>query len=174
MVVPLLPTNKSASRHGMSPAQPVTSMRHCCRSQRTSIPRARMASTMTCVSSLSSTPSSTDRLSASAAQTMARLVILLEPGGWIVACIGPDGRMARRSRVIPNLRIPVVRTGPLRGCLTPRSGGPRGGRSIVGRREPRRANHFPQIGFRQELASRALSGPLVPAVHQAELQSILQ
>ena len=48
---------------------------------------------MTRVSSLSKAPVSSDSPRASAAQTNARFVMLLEPGGRTLACKGPVGRI---------------------------------------------------------------------------------
>jgi hypothetical protein len=94
MVVPLLATYNSFSRAGTTPAQPSSCNWQACRSHITSRPRPTIASIITSVSSHSKTPSSVDRPSDSAAQITARLVMLFDPGGRIVAWIAPHGAIA--------------------------------------------------------------------------------
>ena len=91
MLVPLFPTYNSAAEAGIAPAQPSTSTTRCAASWRTPIPSRPSDSIITCVSSLSSAPVSVELPRASAAQTSARLVMLLEPGGRIEPRAAPIG-----------------------------------------------------------------------------------
>jgi hypothetical protein len=81
IVVPLFPIHKSACGLGGWPAQPTTHSwllrTSCCMET----PTCCQAAIMTCVSSLSNTPDNRLSPSANAAHTMARLVMLLLPGG---------------------------------------------------------------------------------------------
>ena len=99
-MVPLLPSIRSADAAGGRPSQPVTRMVRAPRSCRTATPSCPRPSIITRVSSLSRAPVSSDSPRASAAQTKARLVMLLEPGGRIVARKGPVGWISIESVIV--------------------------------------------------------------------------
>ena len=86
------------------PAASDTDADRCRGSCSTLTPSRRSASIITRVSSLSSTPVNSDSPTARAAQTSARLVMLFEPGGRIVARSGPVGRISTVSRFVMRVR----------------------------------------------------------------------
>ncbi len=99
MEVPLLAADKSAVSAGICPPHPRTRIVLCAGSWTTGPPSFAKASAMTRVSSLSRAPVNRDSPSASAAQTIARLVRLFDPGGRIDPWIGPLGRISIVSTI---------------------------------------------------------------------------
>jgi len=77
-------------------------------SSATATPNCRSPSIITRVSSLARAPVKSDGPSARAAQTIARLVMLFEPGGRILARSGPLGRISRELVIVaPESLLPA-------------------------------------------------------------------